>query len=159
VEVVFDPEIPFGAKLGSAHFESRPVKVTLTQHPQDTHARVEFNLPHGSASLTIDYRGGVRMIDRPPQPMVGESTKAIKITGMSLKDRIYTVDFDFLPSAASSFELRTPWTIKNAEGATFEALSPGLYRITIRAPVDRKTKEPPAYQHGKVILMFAGDKI
>jgi glycogen debranching enzyme len=159
VEVVFDPEIPFGAKLGSAHLESRPVNATLTEHLQDTHARVEFNLPHGSASLTMDYRGGVRMIDRPPQLMVGESSKAIKITGMSLKDRAYTVDFDFLPSAVSSFELRTPWTIKDAEGATFEVVSPGLYRFTINAPIDRKAKEPLAYEHGKVIVIFASDKI
>ena len=99
------------------------------------------------------------MVDRPPELMVGESSQAIKITGMSLKDRVYTVDFDFLPSAVSSFELRTPWTIKDAEGATFAAVSPGLYRFTISASIHQEAKEPLAYQHGKVILIFAGDKI
>lgn len=155
VEVVFDPEIPFGAKLRSAQLGKRSIAATLEPHQQDTHAKVEFHLPHGSTFLTIGYTGGVAIIPEPPQLMIGEPSKAIKIRGINLKDRVYTVDFDYLPSAISSFELRTPWTIKDAQGVTVEAISPALYRFTVSAPSHEK--EPGVYQHGKAIVTFARD--
>ena len=155
VEIVFDPEIPFGAKLRSAQLGKHSIAATLEPHPQDTHARVEFRLPHGSALLTIGYTGGVAIISEPPELTIGEPSKAIKITGINLKDRVYIVDFDYLPSAISSFELRTPWTIKDAQGATFEAISPGLYRFTVST--SSLEIEQRGYQHGKAVVTFAHD--
>ncbi len=155
VEIVFDPEIPFGAKLRSAQLGKRSIAATLEPHPQDTHARVEFRLPHGNKLLTIGYTGGVAIIPEPPQLMIGEPSKAIKITGINLKGRVYTVAFDYLPSAISGFELRTSWTIKDVQGATFEAISPTLYRFTVSAPTHEK--ESNVYHHGKAVVTFAGD--
>jgi hypothetical protein len=155
VEIVFDPEIPFGAKLRSAQLGKRSIAATLEPHPQDTHAKVEFRLPHGSALLTIGYTGGVAIISEPPELTIGEPSKAIKITEINLKDRVYIVDFDYLPSAISSFELRTPWTIKDAQGATFEAISPGLYRFTVST--SNLEIEQRGYQHGKAVVTFAHD--
>ena len=155
-EVVFDPEIPFGAKLRSAQLDSRSIAATLEQHPQDTHAKVEFTLPHGSALLIINYTGGVTIVPESPQLMIGESSKAIKITGVSLQGQVYTLDFDYLPLADSSFELRTPWTIQDAQGATFEVISPESYRFTVNATAEEKERH--IYQHGKIILTFARDR-
>ena len=157
VEIVFDPEIPFGAKLRSTQLGNRSIAATIEQHSQDTHAKVKFNLPHGNATLTIGYAGGVAIITDPPQLMIGETSKAIKITGVNLRDRVYTVDFDYLPSAVSSFDLRTPWKIKDAQGATFEAIAPAVYRLTVS--VHAQEKEPHAYQHGKATVTFARDKL
>jgi hypothetical protein len=153
IEILLEPEIPFGAKLLGAKMGSRSIAATLEQHPQDTHAKAEFNLPHGSTLLTIDYSGGVTIIPDPPQLMIGEPSKTIKITGMTMNDLIYTVDFDDVPSAVSSFEVRTPWAIKDAQGAIFTAISPGTYRITLN--VRAQETEPHSYQHGNVILTFA----
>jgi hypothetical protein len=117
---------------------------------------VKFNLPHGSTLLTIRYAGGIVILSRPPQLVIGEPSKAIKITGVNLKDRLYTVDFDRRPSAISSFEVRTPWTIQAAQGATLQAIAPGIYRLTIKA--DSEEKQSHAYRHDKVTLILGSDK-
>jgi glycogen debranching enzyme len=153
VEISFDPEIPFGAKLLRAQLGDRSIAVTLVQHQQDTHAKVEFNLPHGRTLLTISYSGGVAIVPDPSQLMIGAPSKTIKITGTKLNGRTYTVDFDYVPSAASSFELRTPWAIKDAQGATFKVISPRAYRITLNERAQEK--ESHSYQHGNVILTLA----
>jgi len=156
VKMVFNPEIPFGAKLKRAQLGSQSIAPTLEENEEDTHARVEFNLPHGSTLLTIGYAGGIMIWSRPPQFAIGEPSKAIKITGVNLKNRLYTVDFDHLPSAISSFEVRTPWTIQDAQGATFQAIAPGIYRLTIKA--DSEEKESHAYRHDKVTLILGSVK-
>lgn len=154
VDVAFDPEIPFGAKLLGAHLGQHSISATPDEHAQDTHAKVEFTLPHGTILLSMSYAGGVRIIPDSPQLMIGEPTKAIKITRVSLKDRVYTVDIDYLPGRVSGFELQTPWTIKDVHGATFETVSPNLYRVTVSAP--SQAKKAGVYQHSTVTVTFAG---
>jgi len=85
--------------------------------------------------------------------MIGEPSKGIKITGINLQGGVYTMDFDYLPSAACGFELRTPWKIKDAQGATFADIAPALYRLTVSMP--KQEKESDIYQHGKVLVTFA----
>src|SRR3984885_3491806 len=154
VEVAFDPELPLGAKLLSAHLGRQSISAGLEEHPQDTHAKVEFTLPRGKTLLSIGYKGGVAIVSDPTQLMIGDSGKAIKITGVSLKDRVYTIDIDYLPAAVSSFELRTPWTIQDAQGATLETVSPNLYRLTVSLPA--QATKAGVYQHAKVFVTFAG---
>jgi glycogen debranching enzyme len=156
VQMVFNPEIPFGAKLKRAQLGSQSIAPTLEENEEDTHARVKFDLPHGSTQLTIRYAGGIMILSCPPQLEIGEASKAIKITGVNLKNRLYTVDFDRRPSAISSFEVRTPWTIQDAQGATLQAIAPGIYRLTIKA--DSEEKQSHAYRHNKVTLILGSDK-
>jgi glycogen debranching enzyme len=153
VEMTFDPEIPYGAKLQGARLGEQIIDANLEENPQDTHAKVDFTLSHGNVSLAIEYTGGVAIISGSPRLLVGESSKHVKITGVNLKGRVYTVDFDYLPSEASSFELRTPWTIKNAQGASLVAVAPEMYRLTIRA--NPQEKDLQIYQHGTITLTFA----
>ena len=152
VDVIFDPEIPFGATVGSAQLASGRVAATLERHPQDTHVKVELHLPHGSSFVTIHYTGGIALTLPPPELMIGEPSRAMKITGVNLSGNIYTLNFDYLPSAASSFDLRTPWIVKGSEGATFKALSPGIYRVTVSPPRGQSAEESHLYQHGTIRL-------
>jgi len=156
VEMVFDPEIPLGAKLRGARLGKQSIVAKLEENPQDTHAKVEFTLAHGSTSLTILYTGGLAIISGSPQLRIGEPSKEMKITGVNLKGRVYTVDFDYVPSEASSFELRTPWTLKKEEGATLETVAPEMYRLTISA--HNQEKDVQTYQHGEVTLTFANER-
>ena len=114
--------------------------------------KVEFHLPHGSSFVTIHYTGGIALTLPPPELMIGEPSQAMKITGVNLSGNIYTLNFDFLPSAASSFDLRTPWIVKGSEGATFKALSPDIYRVTVSAPRGQSAEESHLYQHGTIRL-------
>jgi glycogen debranching enzyme len=156
VKILFDPEIPFGAKLGSARLGDQPIAATLEQHAQDTHAKVEFDLPHGNALFTIGYAGGVAIVLESPQLMIGDASKGIKITRINLQGKVYTVDFDYLPSSATSFELRTPWIIKDVQGAVFEAISPACYRFAVTVPAPVKNQR--TYQHGKVVVTFVPNR-
>jgi glycogen debranching enzyme len=153
IRIIFDPEIPLGAKLRSAHLQDKPISVTLEQHPQDSHAKVELELPHGNESLTIDYVGGVAVVPESPPVRVGEPSQTLKITKVSLQRQLYTVDFDYLPSSAAAFNLRTPWLVKNARGAAFKATSPGWYRFTV--DVRSPTNPNHTYQPGEVTIVLA----
>ena len=155
VGIVFDPEIPLGAKIRSARIGNRSVVATLKEHPHDSHARMEFNLPHGSTLLTLSYVGGVAIMLAPSQLEVGEPSKDLKITGMHLEGRVLAINFDYRPSGSSSFKLRTPWIISRAQGAAFEAIAPAVYRVTVSASLEDKATHD--YQKGKVIVTFASD--
>jgi hypothetical protein len=111
VETIFDPEIPLGAKLRSAQLGNRSITATLEQHPQDTHAKVEFNMPHGSALLTIGYTGGVTRILDPPQVTIGETSKAIKVTrSESAGPSLYR---GFRLPVVDTLQLRTSYALDN----------------------------------------------
>ena len=76
----------------------------------------------------------------------------MKIVGVGLKDRVYTIELDHLASAPARLELRTPWKIEDVRGATFAALAPSVYRLEIDAsPGDEKR----AYRRSKVTVTFA----
>jgi glycogen debranching enzyme len=155
VKVLFDPEIPFGAKLRSAHLQNHPIAATLDPHSQDTHAKVVFDLSHGDALLTLEYTGGVAILPESPPIIIGAPSKGIKITKVNLHGQLLTIDFDYLPLTTTVFDLRTPWVIKEVQGATFQATSRGWYRVTVTVPPQAKSK--PTYQNGEIKVTFAGN--
>jgi glycogen debranching enzyme len=152
VRMSFDPELPLGARVRSALIHQRDVAASLVQHPQDTHARLVFDLPRGDVLLRIGYTGGVAIVSTAPRPAIGEGSRAMKIVGVSLKDRVYTIELDHLASESARFELRTPWKIEDVRGATFEALAPSSYGFEIDAS---PSNEKRAYQRSEVIVTFA----
>ncbi|MDB6092380.1 MAG: hypothetical protein JWN85_5164 [Gammaproteobacteria bacterium] len=152
VTLVFDPELPFGARLTGARAGNLPIAANLEENRQDTHARLEVSLPRGNTLLTIAYAGGVAIVPVPPQPLIGEPSTAIKVTGVTLKDRVLTIEFDHMVSARSSFELHTPWVIKDAQGADFASTAPSVYRFTVNAIAQDGRVE---YERSKVVVRFA----
>jgi hypothetical protein len=115
--------------------------------------KLGFTLPHGSSTVTVNYSGGVSITANPARIQIGDDSSAIKITGVGLQENVYTVDFDYVSSTPSSFDLRTPWKLERAQGATFDALAPGLYRLTVTPHAAEK--QSSAYEHGKVTVTFA----
>jgi hypothetical protein len=85
--------------------------------------------------------------------VISDPSAAIKIAGVSLSGRVLTIEFDYLASASSGFELRTPWAIQDTHGASFDAISPALYRFTVGG---RAWRTPNLYRRGKVVVTFAG---
>jgi hypothetical protein len=153
VTLVFDPELPFGAQLKGARVGNLQTAVSLEQNRQDTHARMQISLPHGNTLLTIGYAGGVAIVPAPVQPSIGEPSAAIKVIGVTLQDRVFTIELDHVVSAPSSFELRTPWTIKDARGADFATTAPSVYRFTVKATAQDGRHE---YERSQVVVRFAG---
>lgn len=155
VQMVFAPELPFGATLRGVQIGNRSIDAKLEQNPQDTHAKVDFTLAAGSTLLTLDYRGGIAIVAPSWRPAIGEPSGAIKITKLSLTGRVFVIELDHLLSASSSFELRTPWLIKDIQGAALEPVGPSVYRVTISART--RGAESHRYQRSKVILRFDSD--
>jgi len=155
VKMSFDPELPLGATVRSAHIGGREIAATLAQHPQDTHAHTELNLPRGDVELSLFYNGGVAIVPLIPRPVIGSRSRAMKVVSTSLNDRVYTIELDHLAAESASFELRTPWKVDAVNGARFESVAPASYRLEIDAA---PSKEPDAYQRSKVIVNFASDQ-
>jgi glycogen debranching enzyme len=151
VEAVFDPEVPQGARLGKAYLGHQVVAAQLEAHPQDNHARVQFRASHGSSLLTISYRGGVSVIPDSPQVQIGGTSKAIKFIDSRFAKNVYTVDFDYVPSVESGFDLRSTWAIQGVGGASERRLSPDLYRVTI---IPDLTGANGQYKHGRIAIAF-----
>ena len=152
LQVAFDPELPLGAKVRNANLGGREIAATLVQHPQDAHAHVEFDLPRGESELRLAYSGGVAIVPPAPRPVVGARSRGIRIVGVSLKNRVYTIGIDHLASEPANFELHTPWKIEAVQGAQFEALTPSSYRLTIAPAADKR-----AYQRHNVAVTFSSN--
>jgi glycogen debranching enzyme len=152
IDITVDPEIPLGAELRRAWLAGHPISVSLEKHPQASYAKVEFRLAHGKTSLRISYIGGVMPTVDAAHPTIGESSKTLRITGIELRDRIYTINFDYLPSEVSHITLRSPWGVRGVDGATLENVSPAMYRLTVRALGQQQDLN--VYRHGRIIVTF-----
>lgn len=152
VKLTFDPEIPLGAKLKGARFQNRPIESTSESSREDTHARAQFDLPHGDSTLTIAYGGGITVLPDVVLPKIGQSSRELRVTRIDLQNEVFTIDFDYVPSAISAFELRTPWIIKAVRGATCERTLTDIYACSISAPANASGD---LYQRGKVYVTFA----
>ncbi|HKU14075.1 MAG TPA: hypothetical protein VJQ52_06740 [Steroidobacteraceae bacterium] len=152
VKLSFDPELPLGAKVRSARIEQREVAATLLQHPQDNHAHVDIDVPSGETLLHLAYSGGVAIVPAASRPVLGEPSRGMKIVGVSLQGRTYTIELDHLASQPARFELRTPWKIAEARGATFGSTSPTSYALEIGAT---PATDQRAYRRSTVTVTFA----
>jgi glycogen debranching enzyme len=151
VKISFEPELPLGAMVRSARIGEREITARLVEQPQDTHAHVEFEVPRGEVELRIDYSGGVAIVPVAPRPVIGEVSRGVKVVGVSLKNRVYTVEIDRAIAEPTYFELRTPWKIENVEGAKVATLAPAGYGLTIDATPGAAKG---AYERRKVLVTF-----
>lgn len=152
VKMSFDPELPLGAKVQNAHLGEREIAAALEEHAQDAHAHVEFDIPRGDSVLRLTYSGGVAIVPPAPRPVVGERSRGMKVVGVSLKDRAYTIELEHVAAEPASFELRTPWQIESVQGAKFAALTPSSYQLAIEAA---PTNDKRGYQRSTVTVTFA----
>jgi hypothetical protein len=152
VKMAFEPELPLGAKVRSAQIAGRQIAATRVQHSQDTHARVEVDLPRGESVLRIDYAGGVAIVPPIARAVVGERSRAPKIVGVGLHHRTYAIEIDHRAAEPAQFELRTPWEIENVRGAQFTNIASSAYRFEVAASAEADQR---AYRRSKVLVTFA----
>ncbi|HWZ13194.1 MAG TPA: glycosyl hydrolase family 65 protein [Acidobacteriaceae bacterium] len=151
VSLVFTPEIPLGAHDLIAVLDRRPLSPSLQLHAQDTHARVGTSLPTGASHLSLRYKGGVSIL-LPAQPvLVGNPSTGIKIVGVELHKREYSVKLDQVASRSCSFLIRTPWRIAHVDGASIELAGVGLYRVTLGASASATDLH---YNRTQVVVVF-----
>jgi len=127
VTLEFSPQLPLGA-----------TGTQVQQNQQDTHARMDLTVPRGDSTHTVRFSGGVCLVATVPRPLVGEPSRGLKFTGITLRDRTLTVELDRVSEAEANFQLRTPWKIAGAGGADFTPDGhftvkgpPGHHRVTV----------------------------
>lgn len=123
----FRPQLPLGASGAQ-----------VEQNQQDTHGRLQIEVPAGDSTHTLAFSGGVAVIPAAVRPVVGEASRGCKITGARLRDRVLTLELDRVAAEPSHLELRTPWKIESAAGAAWTADghltvkgAPGHSKVTV----------------------------
>jgi glycogen debranching enzyme len=135
VHLIYSPEIPLGSKLKDARWNGKPIHGRLEEHSQDAHATVDMELPHGTSHITLNYAGGVSLVLPQVHPLIGDPSRAMKLTGVKLNGSTYTVDAQVDTTEASNFQLRTDRKVVAVHGATWKSLSADTYEFTV-PPVD-----------------------
>jgi hypothetical protein len=147
----FDPEIPLGASVVSAQCGGRPVKAEPELHDEDEHARIEFKAPAGVTKCSIAYRGGVAVIPPLTAPVVGQSSRGVKITSIRLQGEALTIDADVNAAGPQSVDIRTPWKPTSADGGKVSAEGVNLFRVDFDSPA---TAPQSGYSHRSVTIHF-----
>jgi hypothetical protein len=127
--LMFDPQIPLGARSIRGQCGSRAVPVTVERHPQDEHAALRAAVPVGALECEIRYVGGVELVPDAPRLQVGDASRGPKITGVSLEEGTLTIHADAAEGETTGLELKTTEQVEGAEGARIEPISAGRYRV------------------------------
>ena len=152
IGMTFAPLLPLGAAPIGAQLQGQPLAVQAEAHAQDSHARMQFEVPHGDAVVTLAYRGGVAVVPPRAVPAVGAPSTALKIVSTTLAGRELRVAFDRVPSQPASLELRTSWRIEDVQGATLEKSGPNP-QLQLAASAGA----PAGYQRGELTVRFSRD--
>jgi len=132
VELLFSPEIPFGARLGGAELDGKPVEVRTEAHQQDTHAALRFTLQTGTSDCLIRYEGGVSVSVKRPAPLAAESSEGIKIVSVAYEGTSLVLQADVSRNASlSTIELRTNEKPLRSHGAKLSVVSDREYELFV----------------------------
>jgi glycogen debranching enzyme len=161
VELFFSPEIPLGAHLSDAELDGKPVATQREEHAQDTHATLRFTVPSGKSHCRIRYEGGVSVSVTGLAPLLGESSRTVKITSVAYRSAslVLGVEVSSAPPT-STIELRTHEEPLRVHGGKLRLVSDGLYDLVID-PVSTEGDQaanpaPAGFRHTEIVVDFAG---
>ncbi len=155
VDLLWAPQIPLGAHLSGAELDGKSINVRQEEHAQDTHAALNFKVPHGKSHCLIRYEGGVLLSVSGAAPLVGEPSKQIKITSVTYKPASVVVDADVSRDAPNStIELRTDQKVLKVRGAKLTPVSDGVYELVVE-PAGNTGPAPGQYGHTEIVVDFA----
>jgi len=155
LELSFAPEIPFAARLGGATLNGKPVPVHMEEHQQDTHAALRFTVPSGKSDCFIRYEGGIGIGIKDPAPLVGESSRGIKLTSVAYNSKTLVLKADVRRGENSPvITLRTGEKPLGAHGAKLVVMAQDEYQLI----VDQTLTRDATYQHIEITVDFAGKR-
>ncbi len=131
IHLIYSPEIPLGSTLKGARWNRKPIRARLEEHPEDEHVTVDFELPHGTSHITLEYSGGISLVLPQAQPLIGDPSRAMNLIGVKLSGSTYTIDAQVDSSQSSNFQLRTDRKVVAVHGATWKSLSGGMYDVSV----------------------------
>ena len=130
VHIAFAPQIPLGATGVRAFVEGRRIAVAEERNAEEEQARVEIDLAGAPVHCRIVYSGGVRLSVPTRAPVIGQSSRQLRLTAMHLEARQLSLDADIANPDDASVDLETTWPLGAVEGGTVLPLGGGWYRLT-----------------------------
>ncbi len=131
VELLFEPGLPLGAQIAGADLNGNRIQASLEQHSQDSDARIEMQIPSGTATLNVRYHGGISLVLPESHPLPGDPSTNIKVIQQKLSGIDYVLDAEVDPTRATTFRLVTPWKIVAVHGASLRSSAADNYEFTI----------------------------
>jgi glycogen debranching enzyme len=147
--LTFAPEIPLGATAVHALVDEHATPVTLDQHDEDAHARVEIDLTHAPTHCRILYSGGVRISVPATYPALGAASRQVKLTAVHLAGHQLTLYADIAGQDDAFVDLQTPWKIEAVHGGAAARLDNDWYRVTFAAS---SASSQPGYAHRSLTI-------
>jgi glycogen debranching enzyme len=143
----FAPRLPLGAKLENATACGHRAIPRLQAYEADTHAAMDFALPHGSCDVTLQFREALALLMPAPHPSLGQSSTAMKLTSARMKENKLELGLDFVASQENKLQIRSARPIAHATHANVRRLSSDLYEVAVLPSDDSQN-----YQHVQVIV-------
>jgi hypothetical protein len=147
IDLVFAPEVPLGAHLQGADLDGKHLDVQVQQNAEDEHANLRWKVPPGKSHCKLRYEGGVSLSVNNPAPLLGESSKGIKIISAAYKTGSLVVKAD-VSRDGSAIELRTKEKPLQASGAELRPVSGDRYELIVEPT-------PGDYRHIEITVDFA----
>jgi glycogen debranching enzyme len=155
LELSFAPETPFAARLVGATLNGIPLPVHKEEHQEDTHAAVRFKVPSGKSDCFIRYEGGIGIGIKDPAPLLGESSRGIKLTSVAYDSKTLVLNADVRRDQNSQvITLRTGERPLGAHGAKLVMVAQDEYQLI----VDQILTQDATYQHIEITVDFAGKR-
>jgi hypothetical protein len=152
VDLLWTPEIPLGSHLSGAELDGKSINARREEHGQDSHAILNFTVPHGKSHCLVRYDGGVLLSVIAADPLLGEPSKQIKITSVAYKPASLVVDADVSSDAPNStIELRTDQKVLKVRGANLTLVSDGIYDLLVDLP-GNSAHTAGQYRHTQIVV-------
>ncbi len=153
VTLLFEPRLPLGAKLVTADVKGRASNVDVRHYPGEDLAHIEIQAPSGSSHCHIHFVGGVSIIPHQNVPQVGDQSTGVKITNLQWSGNILSMKGDVLAADKTAFQIKTPWKIISAKGASVRQSQDGTYELMF---LPSAQDQHPGYRSSQVDIIFAG---
>jgi len=153
LKLVYEPRIPFGARLTKADLNGHSVRAEVRHFPEEDQAHLEIDVPSGSSHCLLRFAGGVSIIPPAHSLQIGDVSTGLKITNLKWSNNTLYIDADFSSAIETTFQLKTPLKIAAAKGATMQAISNDSYELSVRPATSSESRS--AYSSSKIEVAFA----
>jgi hypothetical protein len=160
VSIGFTPEVPLGAADVNASVEAGRrnalrLHVSVERDTQDEHAVTAFTAEKGTAHCRIRFRGGVQVSVPHPELRIGDSSRGLRVVGVSLRGETLNLTAYLKKAGETLFTIRSGWKLTDATGADVESREGDLYTMTLRVPPGAELSAKGSYVKVSAELHFA----
>jgi hypothetical protein len=124
----------------------------LRSYPQDEHASIDFDVPHGKSEVHLGFTEGVSVVAQTSRPLVGDASVGLRLVSVHLVDRQLTIVADVPKNRDSHIDIRTRWEIADTRGSSARRIAADMYELDFAS--GGATTVGPDYMRATATVMF-----